>query len=315
MDLRSRFEAPNEKNRWDCPLFNVINNSKENIIDEVASSTYSLALDQTKTLNVDNLADGITATAAATTTTTTTTTTSPDAVVTSPHVTTATAPKSSFVSSWKSKPKVSRSASSSSAAASAAAISASPADTSFNTTAAAVSDADTSPVPVTAVHTTVSAATGLASGSANPTSTSLTFSGSYAIYSTLSSTTTQRWSFQEACEKVHLYFLGANIPTPNISTISIPHTNPTALYELDQVTQKIVTMIEKHQEENKLLHSSVPIIFSEFDRSLFLYRLVSSLELQRSVCCVICTVQLACPLFLLILRGWGNVIYFIFAFC
>jgi tRNA uridine 5-carbamoylmethylation protein Kti12 len=66
--------------------------------------------------------------------------------------------------------------------------------------------------------------------------------------------------------------------SPNVSTISIPHTNPNHLYELDRITQIVVKLIISHQNDKV---AGTPIIFDDYDRIMTLHRFVGIGELQR----------------------------------
>jgi tRNA uridine 5-carbamoylmethylation protein Kti12 len=83
---------------------------------------------------------------------------------------------------------------------------------------------------------------------------------------------------EEAFPTILNYFQTASIPVPNSSTVVAPHAQADLLYELEKVTQQIVQLISLHQKD---CVEGTPIIFSDYNRTLTLLRLVSMAELQR----------------------------------
>jgi tRNA uridine 5-carbamoylmethylation protein Kti12 len=80
------------------------------------------------------------------------------------------------------------------------------------------------------------------------------------------------------CFAIHSYLTTAHIPLPNSSTITNQHGQTDLLYELDRTSQHITQLILHHQAETL---EGTPIKFTEYDRAMTLHRYVSFAELQR----------------------------------
>lgn len=116
--------------------------------------------------------------------------------------------------------------------------------------------------------------------SRNESSTS-SFSSSGALSfsgSTIKHDGVKGMNFDDAANAVIQYFQSANAPTMNLSTISVPHAQADLLYELDRISQSISQSIVAHQRE---FLEGTPIIFSEYNRTMGLHRIVGLSELQR----------------------------------
>lgn len=82
----------------------------------------------------------------------------------------------------------------------------------------------------------------------------------------------------EACERILEYFATASAPKPNSSTVAIPHATADLLYELDKVSQEIVSAVVLHARDNV---EGTPLVFRSFARVLEMHRVVALNELQR----------------------------------
>ena len=68
-------------------------------------------------------------------------------------------------------------------------------------------------------------------------------------------------------------------PPANASTNPKVHASADLLYQLDQISQKVVTMIMNHQRD--AVCEGTPIVLNEFERTFVFNRHVSVAELQR----------------------------------
>jgi len=242
-DLRLRFEAPNEANRWDCPLFKVAAATKkpENISSSNGKAT---GPDANSPIQDTNCAD--TATKAE----------SDTAISSVPSTST------SFKSSWKPKKKGKLLTGASSG--------------NDNVSIFTMKTVQT-------VSTSAAAAAAAAAGGDIGTgysSKSITFSGTAVNQEQSDDALAIFTSIDEAIPKIYEYFAGAAIPVPNSSTVTPMRANPDLLYELDRTSQKILQQVIAHQQ-SEIHITGTPLILHEFDRSLTLNRHAGLAELQR----------------------------------
>ena len=90
-------------------------------------------------------------------------------------------------------------------------------------------------------------------------------------------------SLESCLEAVYDHLMHSAAPVPNPSTVPIPHANADSLYQLDQVSQDIVTLLVAHQKTSSALDGvSTPLLLEQYEgRRLELPRFVASGELQR----------------------------------
>lgn len=84
---------------------------------------------------------------------------------------------------------------------------------------------------------------------------------------------------EHCCELLRTFIKTAAAPTANPATVATPHLKANMLYLLDKISQDVVTAIVRHQ--NNAANATDPLLFTEFDRVLELFRIVSLAELQR----------------------------------
>lgn len=84
---------------------------------------------------------------------------------------------------------------------------------------------------------------------------------------------------EQCCELLHEFIKTAVAASMNPATVSTPHLKANMLYLLDKISQQIVATIVNHQ--NNAANATDPLLFTEYDRALELYRTVSLAELQR----------------------------------
>ena len=262
-DLRKRFEAPIESNRWDHPLFKV-NMGKEGIAADTDTATTASVVESVATvfkgIKLDTTA---TSTAASTASAVIASTTTEGMGETSA----STSSLSSFKpkSSWR--PKKTKATESSSSSNSTGA------STGTDSNCAASPD-DTS-IAQTAAGTDASSAIGTGAETRGDDK-QLWFSGAMMTRSAdlLDSFSTA----EDAVAKIHAYFTSAAPSRQSASTVSRLNGSADALYELDSISKKIIQHIVAHQADNV---EGTPIKFLEFDREIMLRRHTAQAELQR----------------------------------
>jgi tRNA uridine 5-carbamoylmethylation protein Kti12 len=250
-----RFEAPNESNRWDCPLFKVSVCPPGSSPDD-----FTAIVEETRSLNLSNAAPLSAET--------------PDAsasavkIVDAQESTPAAGPliaadtisagaqtKSSFTSSWKPKKKTVSAA-----------------------TKSPSSAADDDAASVLTFATKASSATmPTAAVSQAGTNKGVCFTGTMVVQE--DSVLVGFKTLEETLQDISNYFNNAVAAAPNSSTISAQRANPDLLYELDRTSQKIIQFIVAHQAEGQV--EGTPLKFIEYDRQLTLNRHAGLAELQR----------------------------------
>jgi len=80
--------------------------------------------------------------------------------------------------------------------------------------------------------------------------------------------------------RIHCELCGPAVAAPNSSTVKIQHGNADILYELDHVSQLITHAIASHQSGPDM-QAGAPLLLPAYARSLELHRTVSLAELQR----------------------------------
>ena len=105
--------------------------------------------------------------------------------------------------------------------------------------------------------------------------TSLSISGSYTNRSGIGGGLCSN----ETIRQVLSFLETAVAPPVNASTNPKVHASADLLYQLDQVSQKVVTMILNHQRD--AVCEGTPIVLNEFKRTFVFNRHVSVAELQR----------------------------------
>jgi tRNA uridine 5-carbamoylmethylation protein Kti12 len=83
----------------------------------------------------------------------------------------------------------------------------------------------------------------------------------------------------QVCDAIHAYLVDAKTLVASQSTVRVPHGEADLVYELDNVSQQIVTAINTHQRDPS--GEGAPVIFKKYDRSLTLNRVVTLAELVR----------------------------------
>ena len=83
----------------------------------------------------------------------------------------------------------------------------------------------------------------------------------------------------EIIQQILSFLETAIAPPTNASTNPKVHASADLLYQLDQVSQKIVTMIMNHQRD--AVCEGTPIVLNEFERTCVFNRHISVAELQR----------------------------------
>lgn len=195
-DLRLRFESPNEKNRWDCPLFRIF-----------IPDTETLDLDLTTPYNKD-----------------------PQQEVSQESSNVEKENPLPTLSSWKKKNIA-------------------------TAVAQSKTEAITSPV--------------------GQNKAALSFSGTVPVSDHV------HISPSEAVQQIQSYFSSAAAPSLCSSTVSVPRVDADRLYTLDRVSQDIVQLILRHQQQSPDPSGSAPLLLPDYDRSLSVHRPVGAPELHR----------------------------------
>jgi hypothetical protein len=251
-DLRRRFEAPNESNRWDKPLFLVNTMAPVPTSHEYSSSdstTCSQLVDEIKGSSI-NIGETVTDTAddcvdnkPLTLTPPVSTLEGSDTVVQGGESDDESfAPHTTVFSSWKSSKSKRK-----------------PSD-----------DAS-----VSTQQTTSSSSSCFVKKLSG--SSSVYFSGNQAVDKVHLTDEGPDIAMQKICD----YFRTAEAPQPNAATSNIRHSSANLLYQLDKVSQTITQHIILHQQNQQ--SPGTPLVFKEYNSfSLMLPpRHVSMAELQR----------------------------------
>ena len=282
-ELRRRFEAPNEQNRWDAPLFRVASvsvptkgaesagpteddHSRAELIlnrfssggggdgdmksgkpEEVYSDKNEHCCQPAGDASEPGASAFVSISAGSTVTTATT----------AIHSTAAVTGPSSFKTSWRPKlKKVTKDSSGNGALGAVAGGGDSESVFSFAPSVAATAATATGGQQISFSGTVVSTQEDALASGFEPPSDAL---------------------FQQIFD----YLQGAVAPPPNSSTLSNQRANADLLYELDRTSQKILQTIVAHQSQQTDWSEGTPMRFLEFDRALTLHRHVGLAELQR----------------------------------
>lgn len=249
LELRRRFEPPNDKNRWDSPLFKVFNtvdvidghNESSLIASTAADLSHStsksdddaIQTDPNSALNSSSLNSQ--------------TSISSPLANTNPIQITANANIKASSSCWKPRKKLLL-------------------DQLPLPSQPSVLQTTSDPVTSASVSTETSAAM--------LQFQKLTISGSVVS----GDSNVESLTFTEAFDRIITFFDSASAPTPLASTAPVAHASADLLYDLDRVTQQIVKLIIENQNE---AISGTPIILKDFERSITLHRFIGVNELQR----------------------------------
>jgi tRNA uridine 5-carbamoylmethylation protein Kti12 len=260
-ELRLRFEAPDERNRWDQPLFRV--NATPSAQSECLKSAEDKDASSTQPVENENKTDIHSKLK------------SSSNVETPPHTTstTTTAPaKSSFTKVKKSNNNSSGNPNTTSSEISPQGVSNSLVSLSLTSSNMQMLnqtlqvDENANNTPTSHVNTTTAT---------DPDSKGVYFSGTMSQKNSVITGLTPDVAYQQILE----YFRTASRPAPNIATKGIRHADADLLYQLDTVSQEVVQKIMSHQISNHSDGSS--IIFSDYKKSILLQRHVGLPELQR----------------------------------
>lgn len=241
-DLRMRFEPPNEKNRWDNPLFRIW------VQGEGCSRGDSASVDAPPTQEKGKLEDV-------------------ESVVQNVEF----PPTTDRNLSIESIPEPSIESSTISSPAHAVELTISKPKSAWKPKSKAAIKSSHSIMDTSSCRTVFSSLGTVVTGASGAPQVS--FSGSILVSDGL-----QGMSPEEAVREIMKYFLTAAAPAPTSSTLSVPHATPDLLYELDRTSQAVVQVITSHQRDSL---EGTPIIFHEFDRTLTVHRHIGMTELQR----------------------------------